>query len=90
MVYLNALSESLPECDRKTDMITLDKMNGLYDVCTVYCAKSSCNAAEQFVETNHAKLDQHCEEIKVYKEGALAMPQSELVNGEVCHRKIQN
>lgn len=86
-VYLNTLSSNLPECDRKNDMSTLE--DGMHaDMCYVYCAQRSCNAAKTFLEEHQTELREKCSMITYLHNGAIEMAQEELVDGPVCHQKI--
>lgn len=86
-VFLNALSEQLPECDRKEKMSTLSELMSA-DMCYVYCAQRSCGAATEYMKTNETELREKCSMITYLHNGALGMEKGELVDGTVCHKKI--
>lgn len=86
-VFLNALSDSLPECDRTEGMSTLADRSRA-DMCYVYCAQRSCGAATAFMEKHKAELRDKCSMITYLHNGALGMEASDLVDGPTCHRKI--
>ena len=86
-VYLNALADKLPECDRKTAMSTLS--DGKHaDMCYVYCAQRSCGAAKAYMQNNHKELRHKCSMITYLHNGALSMDPNDLVDGNACHNKI--
>lgn len=87
-VFLHALADTMPECDRR-----LDRMSRLEDLdharrCYVYCAQKSCDAAGKFMAQNAADLRQKCDTIVYLHNGSLAMQQSDLQDGARCHSQI--
>lgn len=86
-IFLNALSDKLPECDRKEGMSTLSELTHA-DMCYVYCAQRSCGAATAYMQENEAELREKCSMITYLHNGALGMERDHLVDGATCHRKI--
>ena len=89
-VFLNALSESMPECDRKEGAETLDSLKGFETLpkCYVYCAQRSCDAATKYMERHEDDLNTLCSSVSYLHGGALEMDRDRLVDGKVCHKKI--
>lgn len=86
-VYINALHDKMPECDRVEGVVALEKLTHA-DECHVYCAQRSCDAAQKFIATHADELEHKCGVVKYLHNGALAMPKSKLVDGAACHAKI--
>lgn len=86
--FLNALSSTLPECDRTDAMTTLDDDKN-FDVCFVYCAQPSCDAGEKFIARHLDALQQKCGSVVHISDGAIAMEPNDLVGGEACRSKIE-
>lgn len=86
--FFNALSENLPECNRIDHLKDVVDFEPL-DVCFVYCAQKSCDAAEKFMEKHASILREGCNTITYLHSGAVAMNPDELVAGEKCHQKIR-
>ena len=92
-VFLNALSESMPECDRKERAVSLDDLadhsaREERPNCYVYCAQRSCTAAQVYMQAHKADLETHCATVSYLHGGALEMDRSELADGDACHQKI--
>ena len=89
-VFLNALSENMPECDRKRSMSTLDRLDSFKTPphCRVYCAQRSCDAAKTFLKEHDDALSKKCASVTYLPGGALEMDQHDLVDGVACHRNI--
>jgi hypothetical protein len=87
-VYLNALSNEMPECNRKTDMSLLS--DGKHaEMCYVYCAQRSCHAAEEFMKEHESQLRAKCSMITYLQDGAFEMNADDLVDGALCHKNIK-
>ena len=87
-VFINALAEQMPECNRIEGTKSLGEVDGKSERCFVYCAQHSCDAARTYLTENRTELEQKCGEVVYLSNGALAMDSEDLVNGEVCHRNI--
>jgi len=90
-VFINALAETLPDCDRKNDMATLVDLESQSDKkerCYVYCAKSTCDAAKTFMATHAERLGDACEKVIYLPGGATEMEANDLVGGGKCHASI--
>lgn len=87
VVYINALADTMPECDRAKDMTTLESLRHA-DVCNVYCAQKTCGAAKTFMEKHQDELRQKCSMVAYLERGALAMKADDLVDGPKCHSRI--
>lgn len=90
VAFLNVLSESMPECDRKdaSSMMNWKEEDTKKDVCYVYCAQKTCHAAKNFMDAHGKELQQRCETVVYLPEGALGMDPSDLVDGKLCHANI--
>ena len=86
-VFLNALADDMPECDRVLNMARLDEVQTATS-CYVYCAQRSCGAAKTFLERNADALFEKCTTVSYLHGGALEMRKEDLVDGEMCHRNI--
>ena len=74
-VFLNALSESMPECDRRERAVSLDDLadhsaRAERPNCYVYCAQRSCNAAQVYMQKHKDDLEAHCATVS-YLHGGL-------------------
>ncbi|OUU53268.1 MAG: hypothetical protein CBC12_02835 [Candidatus Puniceispirillum sp. TMED52] len=89
-VFLNALTEGMPECDRKERAVTLDDLKEFEEPpkCYVYCAQRSCTAAQKYMEKHAEELGELCDTVSYIHGGALEMDHKDLVDGPVCHKKI--
>ena len=86
-VYINALADKMPFCDRKSDMTRLDQLDHA-DTCFVYCAQDTCSAARSFMEAEREQLKKKCGETVYLHNGALAMERGSLRDGTKCHEAI--
>lgn len=86
-VYVNALADEMPACDRLHDTVNLNALDHA-DTCFVYCAQRSCQAANEFMEKNAKELRHKCDDIVYLHNGALSMPANELKDGMKCHADI--
>lgn len=87
-VFLNALADNMPACDRRNDrMARLDGIDHAA-TCYVYCAQRSCQAANDFMENNAPALRDKCEAIVYLHNGALSMAADDLADGQRCHADI--
>ena len=57
-VFINALHDNLPECDRATHAATLDDVADGASHCYVYCAQRACHAAVRYMTTHADELAQ--------------------------------
>ena len=89
-VFLNALAESMPECDRNERMTTLEHLEDAASPpdCYVYCAQRSCGAAATFMRAHADELSRKCASVSYLHGGALEMERADLVDGEACHRNV--
>ena len=89
-VFINALSEEMPECDRKANARQLNSLSteDPLPTCYVYCAQRSCGAAKQFMMKHEFELSSKCESVLYLHGGALEMQPDELVDGTKCHANI--
>ena len=87
-VYINALHDTLPECDRREATVTLDALEKA-DRCFVYCAQRSCDAAKDFMKENRDELAAKCERITYLRDGAMGMAPATLRGGRACHDRIE-
>lgn len=89
-VFLNALAEGMPECDRRAHATTLEELEHYSEPpkCNVYCAQRSCQAAATYMETHAEELERLCDTVSYIHGGALEMERDVLVDGEACHRNI--
>lgn len=86
-VFLNALHDSMPECDRARKATTLDDLDRASH-CYVYCAQRSCHAAAHFLADREDEIRSKCEDVTYLRNGALAMREGELADGPACHSNI--
>lgn len=86
-VFINALHDSMPECDRATHSATLETL-GHASHCYVYCAQRSCHAAVRFMDQHEEALRDGCDSITYLRNGALGMPETALADGRACHANI--
>ena len=84
-VYINALHDSMPECDRVDPGTRGDSPASR---CYVYCAKPSCHAAVEYMQDHEGLLRSQCLETVYVKGGAVSMRRDDLVDGDLCHTKI--
>jgi hypothetical protein len=87
-VFINALTEQMPECNRLKGAVSLGKVDEKSERCFVYCAQHSCDAARTYMINNESELKQRCHEVVYLPNGALAMDAKDLVDGDACHRNI--
>ena len=92
-VFLNALHDAMPECDRTAHSATLADLAGARGDdaaphCYVYCAQRSCGAAADFVTSHAEELQRGCSAVTYLRNGALGMRESELVDGAACHARV--
>ena len=93
-VFIHALAETMPQCDRKRDLTTIGDLAPLQPEeernCYVYCAQRTCSAAEAFVEDgdNRKTLSEGCKSVFVVEDGSLGMRADELTDGNACHKSI--
>jgi hypothetical protein len=85
-IFINALSDTMPQCDLKRGVNTLsDIKNG--DMCHVYCAQSSCSAAIDHMNSNKDVYSK-CKVIHYIHKGAIDMDKANLNDGARCHADI--
>ena len=87
VVYLNALHDSLPACDRARGATTLDALEHAAE-CHVYCAQRTCHAAEHWMQEHAAELGAKCDRVTYLRNGALAMDARDLADGARCHADV--
>ena len=91
-VFLNALHDAMPECDRAAHAATLSDLAARDGAqaphCYVYCAQRSCGAAVDFMTSHADELQRGCSGVTYLHNGALGMRESELVDGATCHARV--
>ena len=85
--FLHALSESMPMCDLKRGVTDISQIQE-GDVCNVYCAQSTCDAAKKYIDTHRHTLTK-CSTVNYLKNGSLEIDESRLVDGQGCHQAIR-
>ena len=83
-IYINALSESMPFCNILGKSATVNDIK-TGDVCNVYCAQPSCDAAKKYLKSHDFSK---CSRVNYLKQGALHINKSLLQNGDECHNAI--
>lgn len=84
--YINVLSATLPQCDRKAERMLRDDERA--ETCHVYCAQRSCSAAKAYMHDHADALAARCERVVYLRNGALSMNPDDLVDGAACHAQI--
>ena len=84
---IHALSESMPMCDLASGVDAVDTIQR-GDVCNVYCAQQTCDAAVNFIK-DHIDDFEKCQRIHYWKQGSIEIDEALLKDGSACKTAIR-
>ena len=84
---MHALSDTMPMCDLASGVDDVKTIQ-FGDVCNVYCAQKTCDAAVRYMN-EHKNDFKKCKHINYWKQGSIEIDEALLADGQACKEAIR-